>query len=97
MHQEVGAAFSGKTFDKERDGKRLGPQLTSVKMLMADGQWRTLDMINRHVHGTAASLSARLRDLRKKRFGSHTVDARYRERGIWEYRLVLNRPDAEAR
>jgi hypothetical protein len=33
------------------------------------------------------TVSARVRDLRKAKFGSHRVDRRYAGNGVWEYKL----------
>jgi len=61
--------FDGKTFDQVKDGKRLTSQLERVKKLMKDHQWRTLSHIHNVVGGSEAGISARLRDLRKLKFG----------------------------
>lgn len=37
-----------------------------------------------------ASVSARLMDFRKARFGSHYVDQEYVLMGLWKYRLTVN-------
>jgi hypothetical protein len=91
MTEEV-LTFDGDTFDPERDGVRLTKQHRDVWRYMQDERWHTLSAVS---HGTGhpeASVSARLRDLRKRRFGGHTVERRYVTHGIWAYRLVSN-PD----
>jgi hypothetical protein len=80
--------FSGSTSDHERDGERLAVQLNRVRAVMADGGWHTLAELSERAAGSEAAVSARLRDLRKPRFGGHTVERRYVERGLWQYRLV---------
>ena len=80
--------FDGPTFSQDRDGDRLHAQLSRVLDVMRDGQWRTLGAISRATGDPESSVSARLRDLRKSRYGSHTVARRYVERGLWEYRVV---------
>lgn len=88
--------FDGVTYDPELDGARLATLLNRVSALMGDGQWRTLAEIVAQVGGTEPSVSARLRDLRKPKFGGYTVDRRRRgaaERGIHEYRLGRAEPD----
>lgn len=82
--------FSGLTFDRERDGSRLVKQYGTVFDLMRDGQWRTLDEISRLTGAPTHSASARLRDMRKKRHGSHTVLREYVSKGIFRYRLIEN-------
>ena len=68
--------FDGETFDQEADGARLSTQLESVRSLMLDGSWRTLKAISTHVGSPESSVSARLCDLRKKRFGGYFVNRR---------------------
>lgn len=84
--------FDGETFDRDRDGKRLSAELVRVKRCMADGQWRTLPQISAITHDPLPGISARLRDLRKAKFGSHIVERRYVSDGLWEYRLTLRQP-----
>ena len=81
--------FDGATFDPALDGTRLRTLLMRVHKLMGDGEWRTLKRIVLAVGGSEAGVSARLRDLRKARWGAHTVE---RERhpdggGLWVYRV----------
>ncbi len=73
----------------EEDHERLTGQLLAVHDLMADGKWRTLGEIRRTIgKGSEAGISARLRDLRKSRFGLHSVDRRRRDNnGLFEYRM----------
>jgi len=86
----------GDTFDPEKDEVRLSRQMLSVYDVMKDGQWRTLLRIAAlayHYSGmpiSQPSVSARLRDFRKPRFGAHTVERRRIEGGLFEYRLVWN-------
>lgn len=80
--------FDGRTYVPSRDGERLSTQYRRTFDLMRDGRWRTLAEIAYVVEGGEPAVSARLRDMRKKRFGSHTVNRRYREKGVWEYQLV---------
>lgn len=82
--------FDGATFERERDGSRLNAQFQAVFRAMADGQWRTLARIHNMTGAPEASISARLRDARKPAFGSHKVERRYVERGLFEYRLIVN-------
>lgn len=87
------ATFDGSTFNQARDGERLAAQHERVKAFMSDGVFRTLAEIREATGFPEASISARLRDFRKERFGSHGVDRRFVRRGLWAYRLVLNRRD----
>ena len=83
--------FDGNTYEPELDRDRLSTQLIAVKKLMSDGRWRTLDDIACLVAGSVPSISARLRDLRKAKYGFHTVDRRrIHSSGRFEYRLIVN-------
>jgi len=79
--------FDGPTFDRALDGARLTGQLHRVLAVMRDGRWRTLREIAALVRGSEAGVSARLRDLRKARFGAHVVERRRRFGGLFEYRV----------
>jgi hypothetical protein len=83
----------GSTYDHERDGKRLHKQHNRVFALMKDGNWRTLGQIAVGTGDPEASVSARLRDLRKDRFGAHGVERRSCGNGLFEYRLRVNHTD----
>jgi hypothetical protein len=82
--------FDGKTYDAERDKDRLKTQLFNVWRLMKDSRWRTLEQISVKVGCPEASVSARLRDFRKRKFGSHTVERQYVRQGLFKYRLIPN-------
>jgi hypothetical protein len=79
--------FDGETYDEKRDRTRLARQLRSVFEYMADRHWHTLDQLERELGHPPASISARLRDLRKRKFGCWVVERRYVDHGLWEYRL----------
>jgi hypothetical protein len=81
--------FDGSTYDHNRDGERLTGQLQRVFAAMSDGNWRTLAELSGLAGGTEAAVSARLRDLRKERFGGHTVEREYVADGLWRYRLIM--------
>ena len=82
----------GDTYDDIRDRLRLNRQARSVYDLMIDGQWRTLAEISEATGEPEASISARLRDFRKDRFGAHVVDREYLADGIWRYRVLQPKP-----
>ena len=84
--------FGGDTFDPERDEERLRAQYRMVFNFMLDGLWHTLREVSGVTGHPEASVSARFRDMRKKKFGAHTVERRYVSRGLFEYRLIPNRP-----
>lgn len=79
----------GGTFDRARDTDRLNRQARAVFIVMRDGKWRTLKTIALLTNEPEASVSARLRDLRKPRFGGYVVDRSYVADGIWRYRLEV--------
>jgi hypothetical protein len=82
-------AFDGETYDPARDYQRLDGLIGRVFRLMADGQWRTLERIRDEAGGTEASVSARLRDFRKAKYGSRIVERKHLKNGLYAYRLLL--------
>lgn len=90
--------FDGETYEPKHDRVRLNRQLSKVWAVMLDQKWRTLKEISHLTDQPEASISARLRDLRKERFGSHRVE---RERygfegsGTFIYRLLPTTLDVE--
>lgn len=91
---QIGMRFDGITYDHARDSARLGDQMTAVFDLMKDGQWRTLQQISIAALAPESSVSARLRDLRKPRFGGYRVARRYVCKGCFVYQLVLRENEA---
>ena len=82
--------FDGITYEQKIDGVRLCAQASRVFRLMRDGQWRTLREIADATGDPEASISARLRDFRKERWGRFEVERRRRGEtpgGTYEYRL----------
>ena len=83
--------FDGPDFVAELDEKRLTGQINRIFELMIDGEWRTLQEIEKATGDPQASISAQLRHLRKPRFGSYTLNKRRRgeeKRGLFEYQLL---------
>lgn len=81
----------GKTYNHARDARRLAGQHCRVLAFMQDERWHTLSEIAVYTRDPEASVSARLRDLRKPRFGSYTIQREYVERGLFRYRLVTQK------
>ena len=79
----------GETFDMARDGKRLTLQAHRVLAVFGDGGWHTLSELAKRTGDPEASISARIRELRTARFGSHTIQREYVRRGLFRYRLVI--------
>jgi hypothetical protein len=91
LSPDFGASrFDGSDYEPEFDDSRLRGQLARIYQLMKDGAWRTLSEIEEGTGDPQPSISAQLRHLRKKRFGSHKVNRRSRgerEHGLFEYQL----------
>ncbi len=94
--------FDGESYDAPRDSARSSSRLTrsfcaAVYELMRDGRWRTHWQIKDalwqrwQIQASETSVSARLRDLRKIRFGSHLVERERIDGGLYAYRLVAHR------
>lgn len=83
--------FDGPTYEA-RDSLRLGTQLKYVRLIMARREWYALkeiqaELARYRIKAETQSISARLRDLRKKKFGEHNIERRRREPSLWEYRM----------
>lgn len=87
--------FDGATFDAKQDWPRLMSQLDLVRSALRPGDWYTLRDLVRIAGGSEASVSARVRDLRKLKFGAHRIERRRRRpgAGTWEYRMVTEGSD----
>ena len=82
--------FGGATFDEERDGERLSTEMEAVKRVMFDGQWHTLPELHALTgYPSTAALDSRIRDLRKKKWGTHMVESKYVSRSVWAYRVLI--------
>lgn len=84
--------FDGATYIKEFDQVRLSKQLQKVFDIMKDGNWRTLEGLSQLTGYPGRSISARLRDLRKTRFGGHIVERERKENGgTYQYRVIISK------
>lgn len=91
-HRPSPPLFDGKTYEPAQDEFRLAGLWARVYNLMSDQRWRTLQEIKTICGGSEAGVSARLRDFRKMKFGSHTVNRRRRnDGGLFEYQVLVNR------
>ena len=74
------------------DAPRLGPQLTALRdhLINHPDSWFTLGELETVLRYPQPCTSARLRDLRKKKYGSHEIGRRRVDGGgLWEYTLVM--------
>jgi len=86
----TGPDHDGATYDPEQDHVRLNAQTLRVWTVLQSGQWLTLAEIRQATGDPEASISARLRDLRKAKFGAHVVERQRveSERGLYMYRVI---------
>jgi len=86
--------FAGVTYDEDRDHDRLAKQLRRVVDAMQDMQWHTLAQLSEITGDPEASVSARIRDLRKPpRY--FVIEREYVHRGLWRYRIAGLDPERE--
>lgn len=79
---------------EESDAVHLGEQQRAVMEYMADGGWHTLAEISAAVEAPEASVSARIRDMRKPEFGGVEIDReRSPDSNAFRYRM---RPRVDA-
>jgi hypothetical protein len=84
---EQPSIFDGYYVTAADDGRLLN-QLERIFYLMRDGEARTVEQIHRIVGGTQTGVSARLRDLRKAKFGGYDIATLDHGGGHFTYRLV---------
>jgi biotin operon repressor len=87
--------FDGATFERERDKVRLAQQASRVWLILLDGEWHTLAELSERTGDPEASVSARIRDLRKEKFGGHEVEHENLGAGTWRYRLIRQNAPVE--
>lgn len=85
--EQMELPFDGETVT-EGDVPRLSKQLLAVKSALENGAWWTPEGLEKTTGYRWASISARIRDLRKEKHGGHTVERRSVGRGLFEYRLL---------
>ncbi len=83
--REVG--FDGATYLHERDGLRLSGLMGRAFDCVKSGEWFTLAKLSELTGGSESGCAARLRDLRKERFGGFEVERIHTIAGIHLYRL----------
>jgi DNA-binding IscR family transcriptional regulator len=85
-------AFDGKTYNHWEDYSRLKSSLGKVKHLMTHpyGRWWTLFELATRIGSSESGVSARIRDLRKEKNGSHIVESVRGDGGLWRYRVHQN-------
>tara|TARA_R110000822_G_scaffold29182_1_gene86187 strand:- start:714 stop:1019 length:306 start_codon:yes stop_codon:yes gene_type:complete len=83
-------AFDGVAYQHERDFERLKNQAERILDFISDGEWTTLREISAATGAPEGSVSSKLRDLRKAKYGGHTVDIRYAGNGVYQYRFIYN-------
>ena len=71
---------------------KLNTDVAAVKRALRKKTWMTLreiqtELNDKCVYIELQTVSARVRDLRKAKYGAHIVDRRYVGHGVWEYRL----------
>ena len=86
---ELDGHRDGATYQPEFDWTRLNRQARAVFECLVDGDWWTLERLHNATGEPEASISARIRDFRKARFGGHKVERMRVCRGLYAYRMVL--------
>lgn len=89
MQTQIVFRFDGSDYEHKRDGIRLTGQLERVFNVMRFGQWVSLQELALKAKCPEASASAQLRNLRKERFGGFEIEKKYKNNGLFLYRLKL--------
>lgn len=90
-------AFNGPAYVPAEDHARLRGQLLRIFNYMKDGTKRTLDEIESATGDPQASISAQLRHLRKKKYGSHQMirTKAPQGHGLCLYQVIVNEGEDE--
>lgn len=88
VSQNAQEPFDGITY-QDKDYTRLSGQLLRVFEVMKDGRWYGASQLCELANVSPLSITARIRDLRKPKFGSHTIERKLISGGYHEYRLVV--------
>ncbi len=83
--------FDGATYEPNLDHLRLTGQIRRVYEVMFWHEWVTLPELAQATGDPHASVSAQLRNLRKARYGGHTIERRHLGHGLFAYKLVVNK------
>jgi len=78
----------GETFDGSRDRIRLDTAMGRIFNFMQDAKWHTLAELAEVGVCSESCASARIRDLRKPKFGGFHVSRSHCGNGLWKYRLA---------
>lgn len=85
----MSARIDGAFYDPALDEQRLTTQMDKVRLLMLDGRWHYVAAMAEVLGEPETSISAQIRNLRKKENGGHTIITRRdRDTGLFLYRLV---------
>ena len=79
--------FDGTTYQPELDFIRLTGQLQAIYNLMRSGSWYSVTNIHEALGFPEPSISAQIRNLRKKKFGGHLIERR-RVDNFYQFRLL---------
>lgn len=88
MNEAKNPDFDGDDYVSKRDKPRLTLQIHQVRMYMENAGWLSVQDIAAELNFPEPSVSAQIRNLRKKRFGSRIVERRYEGNGLYEFRLT---------
>ena len=85
-------SIDGASYNPAVDGSRLSKQFLDVWNCLKIGGWWSLADIESYTGHPQSSISARIRDFRKAKFGSHNTERKRAEKrkGTFVYRLVVN-------
>ena len=95
MQKEITPEFDGDDYVSSRDKPRLTLQIHQVRMYMENNDWLSVKQISNYLNFPEPSVSAQIRNLRKKRFGNRVVERRYQGNGLYEFKLMPKGNDNE--
>ena len=82
------AEFDGDDYDSTRDKERLTKQRDKIRMYMEGRDYLTVQEVAEFFNYPENSVSAQMRNLRKKKFGGRIVDREYFGNGLYKFKLM---------
>lgn len=80
--------FDGDDYQPDRDKPRLAKQIKDVLWCLEDGKWHSVAQISARTGHPITSVSAQIRNLRKKKMGGYNIERAYRGNGLYVFRWV---------
>ena len=75
----------------KEDFRRMDTQRSRLEWILTNhpGKWWTLRELGHMAVASETGISARLRDMRKDKYGGYDIQAENTGKGLWRYRIAV--------